>query len=297
MFEHEGKLFHDENLRPYGLARRAIRNYFQNECEIVVVTGMPEGIGKSGYVNHGLADVQGFLQCHDKDMLKWMYEQNVTHDETSPIWETDYEAAKPLIMYPPEQIVEWLMEMLVKGKRTPMFHWDDGGTHLASMSYNDPFVIAFMEFLPLARSVCGLVVISTPVEEWVLKKLHTASGVIHAPVIKLGGDKHLWRPRFCKPYRKVRGPMCTRYFPQYQWQDNFSAIMPDTFYKWYKPQRDHYTKLAVAKMKLSLEKKKRAGNNVMIDEQILAEIEASYHKTSDKLGEFREVIAQHSVMP
>jgi|GEM_PF-3120463 hypothetical protein len=296
MYDHEGKVFHDENLRPYGLTRRAIRNYYQNECEIVVVTGMPEGIGKSGYVNHGLADAQGFLDCHDKDQLKFMYQDNVMHNETTPLWNTDYEAAKKLILYPPEDVVSWLMNMLVTGQKVPMWHWDDGGTHLNSMSFNDPFVISFMEFLPLARSVCGLVVISTPVEEWVLKKLHTATGVIHAPVIKLGGDQHVWRPRFCKPFKKVRSPMATKYFPQYQWQDNFSAIMPDEFFRWYKPRRDHYTKLAVAKMKVALEKKKLSGTNVMMDEQILAEIEASYQKTNDKLGEFREVIAQKTVM-
>lgn len=296
MYEHEGQTFHDESLRPYGLGRRAIKNYYQNECEVLICTGMPEGIGKSGYVNHGLADATGFLACHDKDKLQWMYKKNSDRPADAPIWEADYEAAKKLIMYEPSTVVDWLMQMLVNGDRVPMWHWDDGGTWLNSMEYNDDFVKAFMQFLPLARSVCGLVVISSPVEEWCLKKLHTSTGVIHAPVIKMGGDKHIWRPRSCKPYRKVRNPMCVRYFPQYQWEDRFSAIMPDSFYKWYKPQRDHYTKIAVAKMHLSLQKKKASGKDVFIDEEILAQVEATVTKTADKLMEFKEVIAQHSVI-
>ena len=63
MYEHECKIFNDEQLRPYGLARRAVRSYYNNECEILIVQGMPEGIGKSAYVHHGLADVQGFLNA------------------------------------------------------------------------------------------------------------------------------------------------------------------------------------------------------------------------------------------
>jgi hypothetical protein len=294
MFEHEGKTFQDELCRPYGLARRAVRNYYENECEIIIVTGMPEGIGKSAYVHHGLADVQGFLNCHDKDLMKWMYKPIQERPQEQPIWKADYEGIKNLIKYPPDQVVNFLMDMLTREVRIPMWHWDDGGTHLASMSYNDPFVVAFMEFLPLARTVCGLVVISSPVEEWVLKKLHTASGVIHCPIIKLGSNDHIWRPRQCKPYRKVKNIMAKHWYPQYQWQDEFSAIMPDSFYKWYKPMRDHYTKLAVAKMRLSLDKKKASGDSTFLDEEVLGEIERTMAKTNDKLKEFKEVVAQHT---
>jgi hypothetical protein len=60
MIHHRGKELNDNRLRPYGLARRAARNFRNDECEIVMVYGMPEGVGKSAYVNHALADVYGY---------------------------------------------------------------------------------------------------------------------------------------------------------------------------------------------------------------------------------------------
>jgi hypothetical protein len=263
-----------------------------NECEIVCVYGMPEGVGKSNYVSHCLADTQGFLKEKDWDKLKWMWKKADERPADAVIWDSDYESAKPLIKYPPEDVVSWLMDMLLTHKKVPMWHWDDAGTWLNGMEYNDPFVISFMEFLPLARSVCGLVVLSTPVEEWLLKKLRTATGIIHAPIIKLGGDAHFWRPRQCKAFRNVRNMATRRLFPQYQWDDKFPAIVSDRFYKWYKPMRDYYTALAVAKMQASLEKRKLKGFHVEIDESVLQQIRASIDRTNEKVAEFHEVIQQ-----
>lgn len=292
MIQHEGRVFNDSDIRPYEFAKRAWKNIKNNECEIVIVYGMPEGVGKSYYVHHATADVMGFYKEKDREKCKWMWTDREKRKPGTELWAPDYEAVKPLLKYEPVDVVSMLMNMLVKETKVPMVHWDDGGTWLNAMEWGDPFVISFMEFLPLARSVCGLVVISTPVEEWVLKKLHTASGVIHAPIIKLGGDAHFWKPRQCKAYRKVRFPSYTKYIPQYQWEDNFVAIGPDDFHHWYKPLRDHYTLLAVAKMQLALEKRKAKGLHVEIDESVLAQIKESIMKANDKSKDFREVIAQ-----
>jgi hypothetical protein len=292
MIEHEGIVFHDELIRPYELTRRAIQNFKNNECEVVICYGMPEGVGKSAYVNHALADAQGFLACHDWDKLQWMFKKNEERTKDTVIWEADYEAAKDLIKYKPEDVVSWLADFLKTGRRVPLWHWDDGGTWLNTMEYNDDFVKAFMQFLPLARSVCGLVVISTPVEEWVLKKLHTASGVIHAPVIKTAGETHLFRPRRCKAYKKVRYPTSNRYWPQWQWVDDYPAIMPDTFYRWYKPVRDHYALLSVLKMQHSLARKKAQGSNVGLDEEVMKEIADSIQVANGEAVKLKEIIAQ-----
>lgn len=279
-------------MRPYELSKRAWKNIKNNECEIVIVYGMPEGVGKSYYIHHSVADVMGFYKEKDRAKCQWMWRAREERPVDAELWNSNYEEVKPLVKYEPADVVSFLMNLVVREVKIPMMHWDDGGTWLNTMEYGDPFVISFMEFLPLARSVCGLVVISTPVEEWVLKKLHTATGVIHAPVIKLGGDAHFWKPRQCKAFRKVRYPSYTRYIPQYQWEDNFVAIGPDDFHKWYKPLRDRYTLLAVAKMQLALEKRKAKGVHVEIDEAVLTQIKESIMKANDKSKEFREVIAQ-----
>ena len=292
MIEHGGEVFDDTALRPYQLAKRAWKNMKNNECEIVIVHGMPEGCGKSQYVNHSIADVSGFYKCKDAKLCQWMWRKKEDRPKDAKLWNPDYDAVKGLLKYEPADVVSWLTNMLVKGLRVPMWQWDDGGTWLNTMEYSDQFVIAFMEFLSLARSVCGLVVISTPVEEWVLKKLHTASGIIHAPVIKLKDDRYTWKPRQCRAYKKVRFPSYTKYIPQYQWEDNFSAIAPDKFYEWYKPIRDHYALLAVVKMQLALEKRKAKGLHVEIDEAVLSQIKESTLTANDKAVELREILVQ-----
>ena len=294
MIEHEGKQFDDTRFRPLEFSRRAARNLRNNECEMIVVFGMPMGIGKSAYVNHTLADVMGFLKEKDWNRLKWMfprkdYGQRKVDDE---IWEADYEAAKPLIKYEPSEVVTWLMGMLTKHEKVPMWHWDDGGVWLNAMEYNDPFVIAFMEFSSLMRSVCGVAVISTPVEEWVLKKLRTALGVIHAPVIKLGDDSHFWKPRRSTPYKRSHNPYYRKAICERQWQDDFTAIMPDAFYRWYSPVRDSYAVKSVARLAISLERRKAKGHHVEVDESILAEMKEDIADANDKSVELREIIAQ-----
>lgn len=172
-----------------------------------------------------------------------------------------------------------------------MWHWDDAGSWLNSMEWSYPFVIAFMELVPLARSFCGLAVLSSPVEEWILKKLHTAKGVIHCPVIKLKDNRYFWRPRECKAYKKVMNAYRNRTFPQYVWRDRFPAIEPDSFHAWYKPKRDHYCLLAAAKMKLALDKKKAKGVHVEVDEAILEQIKGSVDRANGKSKELLEVTA------
>lgn len=302
MIKHAGKSYDDMNDRPYELTKRAVRNWRFNECEVVIVHGMPEGVGKSVYVSHALADANGWLNCKEPDKVKWMYKHAGERPVDTPIWEADYMANKPFILYKPEEVVSFLMDRMTKvlgdefGERTlkvPMFHWDDGGTWLNGMEYQDLFVKAFMEFLPLARSMCGLVVISTPVEEWVLKKLHAASGVIHCPVTKLKDNSEaVWRPRECKAYRKVKNAYHTRSFPQYQWHDMFTAIEPDDYHAWYRPRRDHYTLMAVAKMQLALQKKKGSGLDVGDDEAVLAQVRGSVDASYDKAKELLEIIPQ-----
>lgn len=272
MIEHEGKQFRDDLLRPYEISRRALSNYYNNECEICVCSGLPEGVGKSNYLNHAIADIQGYLKCKDKEKIKWMWQpvaKRTAINPDTPIWEADYTHVLDWTKYLPIDMVDFLLDLQDRGVKVPLLHWDDGGTHLNSAEYNDPFVVSFMEFLPLARSVTGMIVITTPVVEWVLKKLHTASGVILAPITKEQSNDHIWRKRKCKAYTKVKYPNKFRSFPRYLWTDYFSAIVPDSFYKKYQPIRDKYAKIATANMKRALEKKKRKNENVEIEEAVL----------------------------
>lgn len=293
MIVHEDRQLNTMPLRPLGLSRRVLRNFYQNECEVFVTYGMPEGIGKSAHTNLALADIQGYIRERDPEKLQWMKRKNAERPKDTEIWKLDYEGAKPFILYPPEEIVRVCREMLVKERREPLLHWDDGGTWLNAMEYTDPFVIAFMEYLPLARSNWGAIDISTPVEEWVLKKLRTARGVVHIEVIKTGGEQHIWKPRRATAFKIERyiGGGRKIYYPR-QWIDNYPGIMDDEFYHWYKPRRDKYTLIATLRMEKALEKRKEKGYNVEFDENVLAEARQQIDRANDLSQDFREVIAQ-----
>jgi hypothetical protein len=298
LIEHAGRSYNDMQDRPYEFSRRAVNNWRFNECEVVIVYGMPEGVGKSVYISHTMADVKGWLNTNKVNEAgtvdyTWMFKKACERPKDVQIWNTDYMGNKELILYKPKDVVNFLKEKMSfalnnpdldhKETAIPMWHWDDGGTWLNGMEFNDLFVKAFMKFLPLARSACGLVVISTPVEEWVLKKLHTASGVIHCPVIKCGSDeKNFWRPRLCKSYQKVKTAYHTRSFPRYAWEDYFTAFEPDDYHAWYKPRRDGYAALAVAQMDKALEKKHGSGQDVSDDELVLSMVKGSIDKKEQK---------------
>lgn len=281
-------------LRPLGLTRRAMANYYNNECEVVVEYGMPEGIGKSAHANLALADMYGYMAEKDSEKVQWMNKKNAERPEDTDIWKLDWETPKKLIHYPPEDIVKMCRQMLVKQIREPSFHWDDGGTWLNTMEYNDPFVIAFMEYLPLARSNWGMIIITTPVEEWVLKKLRTARGVLHTEIVKTGGSKHIWKPRRATCYRieKYIGRR-NPYYPR-QFIDFYPAIMHDPFYSWYKPRRDRYTLIATMRMEKALEKRKKKGLDISFEENVLEEARKQIDRANDLVPDFQEVISQQT---
>lgn len=112
----------------------------------------------------------------------------------------------------------------------------------------------------------------------------------------------LFRPRYARAYKFVRYAGNPKNYWQTVYEDNFTAIMPDHFYKWYKPMRDGYAKIAVAQMKEALaERAKKYGSNVEAS-VILQEIEKSVTppedaekhvgRANDKAKDFGELLDQ-----
>jgi hypothetical protein len=289
LITHSGKWFDDNQLRPYSFSKRIANNFYQDECEIFSVYGMPEGVGKSANVNHVLADLKGFECCKDKELLQYMYNKKPSKD--TPVWEANYELIKPFVLYLPEDVVRKCKNMLLRQERDFAFHWDDAGTWLNAMSYQDPFVIAFMNYLSLARSNWGAVILSTPVEDWILKKLRTSAGVIHVKITKEGGNAHIWKPRLSTGYKAVKYLGTSKVYYPTQFIDRFVAIMPDKFYKWYKPKRDSYALISAKKMEKVLNKRRARGIDTHVDEAILESIKESIANANDETKDFQEVMS------
>jgi hypothetical protein len=297
---HAQRTYDDSILKPYRFTKRLIRNHFADECEIFLVYGTPQGIGKSALVSHVLADVHGYLQCKDEELVRAMW---VKPEEAykMPKWESDWEAVKSRTFYPPDEVVDKCLYMLDHEIVDVAFHWDDAGTWLYAMEYHDPFVIAFMEYLGLARSNWkGGVILSTPFAEWVLKKLRTSEGILRVKVTKPPGDslKYIWKPRIATCYKKERPfPGATRVYWPRQFTDKFIAIMPDTFFKWYKPRRDKYGKLAALKMRMAIRKRKARGWDVAEAEEYLEQLEKYVWEANYKAKELHEAVIAEQGKP
>lgn len=266
MLVHENRKYRDEKHRPYSFTKRILHNYYEDECEIFLVSGMPEGIGKSAYVSHVQADVYGYQACKDREACSWLKSSVKPQDrpEDAPFWSSDWETVKVYTEYLPIEVVKRCINMLERGIRDPCLHFDDGGTWLNAMEYHDPFVIAFMEYASLARSNWGAIIISTPVEEWVLKKLHTATGVIRIRITKAEGTgpRNIFKKRYAKAFRVVRMPNRVRPYWRSEFNDMFVQIMPDDFYEWYRPRRDRYALMAAKKMERAILKKKSVEEHI-----------------------------------
>lgn len=290
LIDYGDRHFDDAKLRPYEFSRRIARNYYQNECEIFMVYGMPEGVGKTAFVSHVQSDLAGYQLSKDKEALQWMWKDKPSID--TPVWEADWESIRQSIFYLPEDVVKKCKGLLVKDRREMCFHWDDAGTWLNAMEWHDPFIVAFMEYLSLARSNWAAVILSTPVSSWVLKKLRTAEGILQVPIIKLAGKAHIFRPRRATCYRIIKYPNRARPYWKTQFKDNFIAIMPDPFYAWYQPQRKRYGLLATLKMDKALKKRKTQGWDVSEDELVSAQVKEHISRANDEATDFKEVVEQ-----
>jgi hypothetical protein len=293
MINHGRATYNDHKLRPFSFTKRLIGNHFRDESEIFIVYGTPMGIGKSAYVNYVLADVYGFMNCHDKDLLRWMNEEKPTPE--TPVWELDWKSVENRVFYLPKEVVDKCLFMLDHDVTDICFHWDDAGTWLYIMEWQDPFVVAFMEYLGLIRGNWkGGVILSTPIKEWILKKLQAAEGIFQIKITKpYSDDRYIFKPRDAICYEKQRYPGSSRPFYPKRFEDHFIGIMPDQFYdEWYEPRRRKYGLAAAMKMKSAIEKRKSKGYDTSEADQIYAEMKEQIQDANSKAVELREAVAQ-----
>jgi hypothetical protein len=287
MIEHAGKQFDDHLMRPFNLTKRLVSNFKSDEFEIFVTYGMPEGIGKSSYNHYVLADIAGYYACHDRDKIQWMWKKRDERPDEARLWELDWEGCKPYILYLPQDVVNLMIRLSDTEQRMVALEWDDAGTWLNAMDYQDPFVVAFKKYLSLARSSLAGIILSTPVEEWLLRSLRMSTGLIHTRVMTAphSNDTFFWKPRLAKSYRieKYIGRMKPYYNTVFE--DLFYAITPDSFYDWYKPLRRHYIKEATEMMRKALDKRKKQKPAQVVKDSVILEDIAKANDSAEELLE------------
>ena len=187
------------------------------------------------------------------DVLKHWYAHSVL-DISDPIEKEHqaWELVKQLIVFHPEQFFKKLEEIrkVGDGERIPALCWDDAGLWLYALDWNDPFIIRVGKYMNVARSRLGSVIMTTPTPDYIFKKIRKFPQAINLSIYKVTGKKtgsgpylrqakaYLQYYNIVKGYR-VRGPI---------YYEDFSCLMPDWFYEWYKPLRDAYEKIALDMM-------------------------------------------------
>jgi len=201
--------------------KRIKEAYIEDEFYLIIIYG-PLRYGKSSLAVQILAEVYG---TWDLDVLK-----------------------KYIGFHPKEVLTHWAE---LKGKHKA-YVWDDAGLWLHALEWNSPFVRAAGKYLNVAGTDWAGLILTTPLPTWISRKIR---GIPQATTIKVRkvtakqGQEHL---RQGVAYRFWQAPDMKKSGVHKLYIENFSKMMPDNFYEWYKPKRDKYAQMAKRLMRKEL---------------------------------------------
>jgi len=228
-------------LLTYGLqmARFIDQLWYDDECTVGIAYGGFMGTGKSAFCIKTEAEVLG---------------SHPGFEDNKP----SFENVKSFIDFPPKEFVDRLLKMK---RREKMTIWDDMGLWLFALDWYDPFVKAVCKYLNVARTDWAFIFGNTPSPKMVAKRIQSFPEIIRVKITKEGSNiKNPSKPRIATAYQVWMTPDMKKTGVRKMFTDRYSAIMPNDFFEWYKPQRDHFATLAkqlMFKALMKLEKKDR----------------------------------------
>jgi hypothetical protein len=158
---------------------------------------------------------------------------------------------------PVEVVDSWLD--IPEGTRIPMYQWDDAGYWLFSLNWTDPLLISVQQYMNVVGTDMNTMILTSPDPQWILSKIATMPGTMRVKIIKRDGggsdaDSRLYSRRALGyvpwKYPDLKGGGVNK-----KLVDDFSCKLPDEFYKWYKPTREHYAKRAKLAMREELKRR------------------------------------------
>lgn len=167
----------------------------------------------------------------------------------------DWNMVKKRIGYTPGEVLD-LLDSIPDGERWVCFHWDDAGTWLHSLDFQDPFVKQVGKYMQVARTDLACMMFTTISVTDVSSKIRGIRDAITIDITKDGCGKEHPNRRCARAYIE-RKTWKGRTWKDYQWEEYFNCHVPNNFYRWYKPKRDHYARLEKkkAREKLNLNNK------------------------------------------
>lgn len=187
-------------------------------------------IGKSSYACQSLASAFG----------EWSYTEEADGVVYATCTKPNYEEVKRWVVFPPKQFLQKVMEVPI-GRKEKALYWSDAGFWLFVLDWYAPFVKAVAKYLQLSGRQFGVILLSSPNKKLISSKVMESIPEMYVcRVIKLGSDSTRFRPRLAKVYQRWDYPDGKKGGVKTRWRDKFNALMPDTFFGWYKPISDHY---------------------------------------------------------
>jgi hypothetical protein len=228
--------------------------YEQDEFKPILIQG-DHGFGKTSYANRVISEVYSF--------------KNDNH----PMWKWGF-FEKHLGFSPDEVLGEWIH----KRKRDYCYHWDDAGLWLNALDFQDPFVKDVGKYMQVARTDWACILFTSINIDDIASKIRGLRNAIWVDITK-DGMSYKDRYRRTAVAYIMRRSFKGRPWKDVQWEDSFSCHVPDEFYKFYKPKREHYTDIAKKTAARRWEEKKLRD----VDERIRSiQIHAKVKKFIDK---------------
>lgn len=202
--------------------------YIDDEFAPMTIYG-PQGYGKSAYACKLLAEY---------------YAQEMGKEEPD---KECWEKVKEQIVFKPEDFIKHLRNM---DGREPALIWDDAGLWLYALDFNKKFIKWVGKYLTAARSDFGTILLTTPRQDWIVKKVRNLPEAKQVKINKATGVK--WRngkryrswQRTALTYHPWQSPDTSKSGTKAIYRDNFQCRMPTYFYDWYEPYRDKYVEIA-----------------------------------------------------
>ena len=244
--------------------------YYYDKFFAMTVEGV-QRVGKSSYASQCLAEAFG--EWTDKPEVKCV--------------EPDYEAVKDWMVFLPREFLDLVLSV---GKKERGVIWDDAGFWLFALDWYEPFVKSVSRYIQLCGRQFGALIMTTPDKVLISSKVLAAMPKMKiCQITEIGVDSFRNRPRRARVYEKWNWADGKRGGVRRKWQDNFNAMLPDSYFDWYHPKSESYMieglkilRREVLKMQSKLDKKAEA------------ELMEDVHKLvggDDKINELNEVIA------
>ena len=253
----------------YGLscARFVDQLFYRDECTLGMAYGGFMGMGKSSYCIKCAAEVLG-------------------NHSGFPDNKPSYENVKKFIDFPPKDFVDRLLKMTHREK---MVIWDDMGLWLFALDWYDPFVKAVCKYLNVARTDWAFIMGNTPSPKMIVRKIKNFPEVIRIKITKAHDDlTHPEKPRLATAYQVWMSADLKRTGVRKIFVDKYNAMLPDDFFAWYKPKRDHFATMAKQLMFKELQKLKKRDREDHVENNGFKEVLPE----PERVKELEEVIMQ-----